>query len=115
MKKCFIIFAAVLFGFAAHADEYISRNTAVVRIMNKAAGKAQTVNLPVGRSVEFEKLEVLVRTCKQTAPYDPENFYMFAEIKKNDTKIFSGWMDKNEPGDNPLQDADYDLWLVKCE
>ncbi|MCL2749365.1 MAG: DUF2155 domain-containing protein [Alphaproteobacteria bacterium] len=83
--------------------------------MNKAAGKAVTVSLPVGKSAGFEKLEILARTCKQTAPYQPENFYMFAEIKKNDTKIFSGWMDKNEPGDNPLQDADYDLWLVKCE
>ena len=43
-------------------------------------------------------------------------FFMFIEIDKSDEgKIFSGWMSANEPGDNPLQNADYDLWLVKCE
>lgn len=100
---------------AADPAQFIDRGTAVVRVMNKAAGKAVTTSLPIGRSAEFEKLEILVRTCKQTAPYEPENFYMFAEIKKNGAIIFSGWMDRNEPGDNPLQDADYDLWPVECK
>ena len=39
---------------------------------------------------------------------------MFIEISQ-DSKIFSGWMSHNEPGNNPLQHPDYDLWLVGCE
>ncbi len=98
------------------ASAYVERDNAVVRVMNKAAGKAQTVNLPVGRSVEFEKLTMTVRSCKQTDPFQAENFHMFIEIdKKAEGRIFSGWMDRNEPGDNPLQNADYDVWLVRCE
>lgn len=96
-------------------DEFVNKDTAIVSVMNKAAGKAQTMSLPVGKISKIEKLSVRVRACKQTAPYTAENFYMFAEIKKNGKRVFSGWMDRNEPGDNPLQDADYDLWLLRCE
>lgn len=101
---------------ATDASAYVEKKTAIVRIMNKAAGKSQTVTLPVGARTDYEKLTMTVRTCKQTDPFQPEDFFMFVEVSKNpDGKIFSGWMSKNEPGDNPLQNADYDLWLVKCE
>jgi hypothetical protein len=115
MKKILVIFSLFIFS-SAFADEvqYIDRENAVVRVMNKAAGKVHTTTLPVGRASMIEKMLVVVRACKQTAPYAAENFYMFAEIEKDGTQIFSGWLDRNEPGDNPLQDADYDLWLVEC-
>ena len=99
---------------AAHA--YIDHSTAVVRILNKAAGKTQTVRIPVGHSVDFEKLNVGVRACKQADPFDAENYFAFVEIvDSNDTQIFGGWMNRNEPGQNPLQSPDYDVWLVSCE
>lgn len=119
MKKLFTIglffvFACFMTVVPAHA--YIDRDTAVIRIMNKAAGKVQTVTLPVGQNAQYEKLNMIVRSCKQTDPFDAEDFFMFIEINKSDAgQIFSGWMSANEPGDNPLQNADYDLWLVRCE
>ncbi len=70
MKKISLIFSFFIF-LPVFADEvqYIDRKVAVVSIMNKAAGKATTVTLPVGQTQKFEKLSVLVRACKQTAPY----------------------------------------------
>lgn len=120
MKKyiaCFIgavmLFAA---GIMAPANAYVDRNIAVVAIMNKAAGKTQTVRIPVGRMVDHEKLSMMVRACKQTDPFQAEDYFMFIEIyKPDDSQIFGNWMSRNEPGDNPLQDADYDVWLIKCE
>ena len=112
---CSLFLSTNLFADTENTKEFIDKNIAVVRIMNKAAGKTNTLNLPVGKTSEIDKMFVTVRACKQTAPYTAENFYMFAEIKKNGNLIFSGWMDRNEPGDNPLQDADYDLWLINCE
>ena len=44
---------------------FVERGAAVVRIMNKAAGKSQTVTIPVGRATEFEKLTMTVRSCKR--------------------------------------------------
>lgn len=115
-KLCFCL--CVLLGVAplGSANAYIDKQTAVVTVMDKTAGKVQTLALPVGTNVEHEKLNMLVRSCKQTDPFDAQDFFMFIEVNKSDEgKIFSGWMSANEPGDNPLQNADYDLWLVKCE
>lgn len=112
----FIAFISVLMVGQVDALAYIDKNVAVVRILNKAAGKTQMVNLPVGQKTAFEKLDIIVRSCKQNDPFDAENFFAFVEIEKNtEGKIFSGWMNANEPGNNPLQNADYDVWLVKCE
>ncbi len=116
MKKAFVCgFFSLMFLQPICADAYVDRPNAVVRIMNKAAGKVQLVTLPVGKEVKYEKLNMTVRTCKQTDPFEAEDFFMFIEISKTDNgKIFSGWMSANEPGDNPLQNADYDVWLVNC-
>ncbi len=106
-----------LFVFIAiPANAYIDKSIAIVRIVDKTAGKTQLLNIPVGTETQIDKLSVLVRSCKQTDPFEAENFYMFADVKNNtDRIIFSGWMNHNNPGHNPLQNPDYDLWLVKCE
>ncbi len=115
MKKYISVFcAAAALMTAVPANAYTDRDTAVMRVMNKAAGKAYTVKVPVGHKTSFEKLELLARTCKQTDPFMAEDFFVFMEISQ-DEKIFSGWMSRNEPGNNPLQHPDYDVWLVRCE
>jgi hypothetical protein len=118
MKKYSFMFFCSLFSilYSLSANAFIDKDTATIRVMNKRAGKVQTVSIPVGISTEYEKLSITVRTCKQTDPFDAEDFWTFIEISKNaDGMIFSGWMSRNEPGDNPLQNADYDVWLVSCE
>lgn len=97
------------------ADAYVNRQTAVVNILDKTSGKNRIFSVPVGQTSSYEKLTFTVRSCKQTDPFQPENAFMFIEISQNSRKIFSGWMNKNEPGANPLQNADYDMWLVRCE
>lgn len=112
------IFFALLFCFfiISPAHCYTERNVAILQVMNKAAGKTQTVRATIGENVSFEKLNILVRACKQSNPFDAENFYAFVEISKPDnSRIFSNWMDRNNPGKNPVQNADYDVWLVRCE
>lgn len=119
MKKYIALMAIVFmytFVVLHDAAAYIDRDTAVVGIMNKAAGKVQTVRIPVGKDVRYEKLKINSRTCKQTDPFQAEDFYMFVEVYKDgEGQIFGNWMSRNEPGDNPLQNADYDLWLIRCE
>lgn len=114
MKKLFILlFVIGIMPGATHA--WAERENAVVRIMNKDAGKVQEVVIPVGQEVMFEKLYINVRSCKQTDPFEAEDFWGFVEISERDKgQIFGGWMSRNEPGLNPLQHPDYDVWLVKC-
>ena len=114
MKK--IIISLVLFVLPCLANAYINRDSAVLRVMNKDAGKVQEIRVPVGGDVQFEKLNINVRACKQSDPFDAENFWAFVEISENDKGlIFSNWFNRNEPGQMPLQHPDYDIWLVGCE
>jgi hypothetical protein len=116
VKKLLLLFALISPAFAETAEsEYAMMNNATVQVMNKQAGKVQTITIPVGKAVKFNKLEILVRKCMATNEFMPEDFFMFTEIRKGGAKIFSGWMTKSEPGQNPLQDADNDLWLIRCE
>lgn len=95
---------------------YLNRDSAIVRVINKDAGKVQEITVPVGQETRFEKLFINIRTCKQTDPFQPEDFFAFVEISEAEKGlIFSNWMSRNEPGQNPLQHPDYDLWLVQCK
>jgi len=111
-----ILSVFVLCSVASDVHAYVNRDVATLRVMNKAAGKTQIVQIPVGRDATFEKLHITVRACKQTDPFAAENFFAFVEITKGaEGKIYSNWLSRNEPGENPVQNADYDVWLVKCE
>ena len=117
MMKISRFFLILLCGavLATGANAYTNRNTAVIQVMNKAAGKVHTVAVPVGQSINFEKLNITVRACLQSDPFEAENFYAFTEITKSGERFFSNWLNRNNPGKNPVQNPDYDAWLVKCE
>ncbi len=115
--KLLCLFITPLFLLSTQsAFAYIEKNTAVVRVMNKAAGKTQVASIKVGQTLQHDGLTITIKNCKQSDPFDAENFFVFLEIyTKADGRIFSGWMNRNEPGLNPLQDDTYDVWLEKCE
>ena len=111
-----LLCATFMWFMPNNAFSYIEKQNAVVRIMDKVAGKTQMVSLPVGKDVSHNNLNLVARSCKQSDPFDAENYFVFIEIyTKSDGRIFSGWMNRNEPGQNPLQDDVYDVWLEKCE
>lgn len=113
MKK---IIAVLFMLMPMVGNAYINRDLAVLRVMDKDAGKVQELRVPVGQEVQFEKLYINMRTCKQSDPFDAENFWAFVEITENGKGlIYSNWFNRNEPGQKPLQHPDYDVWLVKCE
>lgn len=117
VTKLLCLFIAPLFLlFVSPAFAYVDKDVAVLRVMDKAAGKTQTVPVKVGYTKQHDGLNIIVRSCKQSDPFDAENFFAFLEIyTKTNNRIFSGWMNRNEPGQNPLQDDTYDVWLEKCE
>lgn len=117
ITKLFCLFITPLFLLSnSSAFAYVEKNVAVLRVMDKAAGKAQVVPVKVGAIKQFDGLNITVKNCKQSDPFDAENFFVFLEIyTKTDGRIFSGWMNRNEPGQNPLQNDTYDVWLEKCE
>lgn len=115
LKIFAVLFVATLIA-PNSAYSYVDKDVAVLRALNKAAGKTQIVRAAVGQQTNIDKLTLTVRSCKQTDPFDAENNYAFVEIADPALgQIYGGWMNKNEPGQNPLQSADWDIWLVACE
>ena len=94
-KLCLFTAPLFLLSFSpAHA--YIEKDVATVRIMNKAAGKTQIASIRVGQTYQRDGLTIIVRNCKQSDPFDAENFFAFLEIStKTDGRVFSGWMNRN--------------------
>ena len=116
LKQIFALFILLTLVIPGSAHSYTDHSNAVLRVLNKAAGKTETIRVPVDYTVEYEKLKISVRSCKQTDPFNAENYFAFVEIEESSQgQIFGGWMNKNEPGKNPLQNPDYDVWLVTCE
>ena len=114
MKK--ILLTLLLVALPVVANAYVDKTNAVIRILNKDAGKVSEHTVNVGSALNCEKLNIVLRSCKQSDPFDAENFWAFVEIKDTDNNlIFSNWLNRNEPGNAPLQHADYDVWLVQCE
>ena len=115
MKKL-VAFLMIVSALPGVATAYIDRDIADIRIMNKAAGKTYSIDIPVGDSAQFEKLNITVHSCKQSDPFEAEDYFAFLKISTSaDGTIFSNWMSRNEPGVRPLQNADYDVWLVGCK
>ena len=114
MKKFFTIL--LMFVMPIMANAYVEKDMAVLRVMDKDAGKVYEHNVTVGNTMQFGKINIVVKNCKQSDPFDAENHFAFLEIFDVDAgQVFGGWMNRNEPGANPLQHADYDVWLVKCK
>ena len=114
MRK--IILSLFISALPVVANAYVDKTNAVIRILNKDAGKVSEHTVSVGDVLNYEKLNIVLRSCKQSDPFDAENFWAFVEIKDSDDKlIFSNWLNRNEPGNTPLQHMDYDVWLVRCE
>ena len=115
-KICFFVSLLAVCFVVRPAFSYTEKDLAVVRVMDKAAGKTQLLTIPLNQNIQFDNLILNARNCKQTDPFDAENFFVFLEIyTKTDGRIFSGWMNRNEPGQNPLQNDTYDVWVEKCE
>lgn len=112
MKK--IIISLLVSVMPCVASAYVDKTNAIIRILNKDAGKVTEHAVRIGQNMQFEKLNITVRSCKQSDPFDAEDYFAFLEIFDGDNQVFGGWMTKNEPGQNPLQHPDYDVWLVKC-
>lgn len=116
LTKFLILVVAFLCVDTHNVSAYTNRQVAVLRALNKAAGKAQNVRVPVDTDVKLDKLGIYVRACKQTDPFDAENYFAFVEITDSaQGQVFGGWMDRNNPGKRPVEHPDWDIWLVGCE
>lgn len=108
---------AVPAGVALSGEE---PRKAVIRVLDKITMRLREYELDMDQSVRFGVIDIRVRTCSATPPYErPENtaFLQIDEQRPGRARqrIFSGWMYGSTPSLNPLQHPIYDVWVIKCK
>jgi hypothetical protein len=99
----------------------MAQRVAVLGLLNKRNGIVQTVALHPGQSVRWKDMIVRLRACEATAPWEEEKLtgaFVQVDIQQPDKKwsrIFSGWLYKESPSLNVVENPVYDVWPKSCE
>jgi hypothetical protein len=94
-------------------------DTAILQGLDKVTGRVMTIESPVGATVHFGTLEIIVRTCRKRPPEElPESaaFLDVWEIRSGEAaaSLFRGWMFASSPALSALQHPVYDIWVIDC-
>ncbi len=99
---------------------------AVIGLLNKRTGKSRDIKINPDQSIRFGNVVVKVQACERTAPWEtyPDIgafTQLFVKERPPGTnqsvrwrKIFSGWLHKNNPVQNVVEHALYDVWVKDC-
>ncbi len=125
MKVAAILLAAALAapGVLAQApmprpDEArsVAPGGAVLRGLDKVAGRAQDIALGPGESANFGRLTITLTECRQ--PAGDAGADAFAHLVIHDSlrerEVFRGWMIASSPALNALDHPRFDVWLIRC-
>jgi len=101
-------------------DTPMAKRVALLGVLNKRNGVARDVSLHPGQAARFGDLVVRLRACETTADWETEQLtgaFIQADKRGPDgtwRRIFSGWLYKESPSLNTVQDPLYDVWPKSC-
>lgn len=98
----------------------LERDTAVLRWLDKATARVQTIEVSVNQTTRIETLEIIVRACRERPPEEPPESAAFLdvwEIKPGEAaaEVFRGWMFASSPAVSAMEHPVYDLWVLDCK
>jgi len=124
-RCCALWFTGVVLAVAgcvasAYAAEMIEAPSAQLQGLDKITARVSQFDAPVGATVRFGNLSIVVRDCRRSSPEErPENaaFVEIYETRPGEAKerLFSGWMFSSSPALSALDHAVYDVNLLACK
>lgn len=99
----------------------MAQRIAVVGLLNKRNGESHDLTLKPGQAVRVGDAVVRLRACEETAPWEPEHYTgAFVQLDVRQTsgewrRVFSGWLYKERPSLNVVQNPIYDVWTKSCK
>jgi len=112
-------FLAILCFVAAplQAQQVSTGNGAVLRALDKLNGNVSDLEVGTGGFVEFGRLEIELRECRYPAGNPAGEGYAYLNIRETNKAdaIYSGWMIASSPALNAMDDARYDVWVMRCK
>ncbi|WP_299732991.1 DUF2155 domain-containing protein [uncultured Tateyamaria sp.] len=110
------VIALLLAGGVAAQQETETATGAVLRGLDKISGNVVDIELPAGRTVQFDRLSITLTECRYPAGNPSGNAYAGLQITETGREgvVFSGWMIASAPALSAMEHARYDVWVMRC-
>lgn len=114
---------AAAWSAPAFAAPVLEHEVAMLQGLDKVTARVSPVEAPLDTPIQFGRLEITVRACRETPPTEPPESAAFLEIRELPPKseegrppvdLFSGWMFASSPALSALEHPVYDVWVVDC-
>lgn len=98
----------------------MAERVAVIGLLNKRNGIVRDLKLRPGQAIRVKDVTVRLRACESTAPWEAEKLtgaFVQMDVRRTDgqwVRRFSGWLYKETPSLNVVEDAVYDVWPKSC-
>jgi hypothetical protein len=98
----------------------MAKRIAVLGLLNKRNGIARDVTMHPGDTLRIGDVVLRLRACDKTAPWEPQTLtgaFVQTDVRGPDAhwrRVFSGWLFKESPSLNSVQDPIYDVWVKSC-
>ena len=101
-------------------DTPMAERVAVIGLLNKRNGIARDLTLKPGQAIRIGDVVIRLRACDTTADWEPEKLtgaFVQTDVRGTDgqwRRIFSGWLYKETPSLNVVENPLYDVWPKSC-
>jgi hypothetical protein len=98
----------------------MAERVAVIGLLNKRNGIVRDLTLRPGQAMRVKDVVVRLRACETTAPWETEKLtgaFVQVDRLRSDgqwVRRFSGWLYKESPSLNVVEDPVYDVWPKSC-
>nr|WP_254447815.1 DUF2155 domain-containing protein [Sphingomonas sp. ID1715] len=98
----------------------MGERVAVIGLLNKRNGISRDLTMKPGQALRAGDVIVRLRACETTAPWEVQKLTgAFVQvdrqgIDKKWRRVFSGWLYKESPSLNVVEDQIYDVWPKSC-
>ena len=117
LNFCFFLF---LDKSNSNANQSFGGKFLEIKILDKVSSKTSTVELQIGKEIEFKNLLIKSLKCENSKFDDnPEITAYIQVIDKTKTNndevfVFNGWSFSSSPSLKPFDHPVYDIWLMSC-
>lgn len=98
----------------------MAQRVAVLGMLNKRNGIVRDLVLRPGQAMRVKDVTVRLLACETSAPWELEKLtgvFVQMDVKRSDgrwVRKFSGWLYKESPSLNVVEDPVYDVWPKSC-
>jgi len=112
-------------GAGAQADDaegeeaMLPGRMAVLQTLDKISARISTLEVPVGETVAWERLEISVAKCSFSSPFErPERAALLRITEQRrglaPVEVFAGWMFASSPALHAMEHPIYDVLVTDC-